>query len=119
MDDFAEKRKLPRFSVKWPVTLHSPAGTVQGETKNISAIGACIECNTLLKVNEPYWMEIGIPKRPVAVRGTVVWSNLVIDRSETEVSHAGLSIMKIEEEDREWLNTAILRQHEEIEVIDK
>ena len=108
MDDFAEKRKLPRLSVRWPVALHSPAGTVQGETKNISATGACIECDTLLKVNEPYWMEIGIPKRPVAVRGIVVWSNLVISRSENEVSHAGLSIMKIEAEDREWLKRAIL-----------
>jgi hypothetical protein len=108
MDDFAEKRKLPRLSVRWPVTLSSPAGTVKGETKNISAIGACIECDILLGVNEPYWMEIGIPQRAVAVRGTVIWTNLVIDRSETELCHAGLSIMRIESEDREWLNSAIL-----------
>jgi hypothetical protein len=113
MVDFAEKRKLPRMSVKWPVTLHSPTGTVQGETKNITATGACIECGSLLRVNEPYWMEIEIPQHPVAVRGTVIWSNLVINRSETEVSQAGLCIMKIEEEDREWLNTAILAQPNE------
>jgi len=112
MDDFAEKRKLPRLSVRWPVTLHSPAGTVQGETKNINASGACVECGTLLRVNEPYWMEIGIPERPIPVRGTVIWCYLLIDRSQTEVSHAGLSIMRIEEEDREWLNTTILRQGE-------
>ena len=116
MDDFPEKRKLPRLNVRWPVTLHSPTGTVKGETKNISATGACIECHTLLRVNEACWMEINIPQRPVAVMGTVIWSNLVINRSEKEVSYAGLSILKIEEEDREWLSTSILRQHEEIEV---
>jgi hypothetical protein len=55
-------------------------------------------------------MEIGIPRRPVAVRGKVIWSNLAINSSGTEVSHAGLSIMKIEEEDREWLNKEILRR---------
>lgn len=98
--------------VRWPVTLHSPAGTVQGETKDITVMGACICCSTLLRVNEPYWMEIVIPQRPVAVRGTVVWSNLVINRSKTELSHAGFSIMKIEEDDREWINTAILGQGE-------
>ena len=113
MDDSSDRRKLSRMSVRWPVTLHSPAGTVQGETKNITAIGACIECSSFLRVNEPYWMEIGIPQRPVAVRGTVIWSNLVINRSKTEVSHAGLSIMRIEEEDREWLNAAILSQPSE------
>jgi len=112
MDDFVERRKLPRMSVRWPVRLHSPMGTVQGATKNITSTGACIECSTLLSVNEPYWMEIGIPQRPVAVRGRVLWSNLVINRGKTEVSHAGLSIMKIEEEDREWINTAVLGQGE-------
>ena len=112
MDDFVERRKLPRISVRYPVILYSPMGTVQGATKNISATGACIECSTLLRVNEPCWMEIGIPQRPVAVRGTVLWSSLVINRSKAEVSYAGLSIMRIEEEDREWLNTAILRQGE-------
>lgn len=112
MDDLPERRKLPRMSVRWPVRLYSPMGTVQGATKNITATGACIECSTLLRVNEPYWMEIGIPQRPVAVRGIVLWSDFVVDRSKTEVSHAGLSIMKIEEADREWLNAAILRQGE-------
>jgi hypothetical protein len=114
MDDFLERRKLPRMRVRWPVTLHSPTGTVQGTTENITVSGACIECSTHLMVNEPCWMEIGIPQRPVAVMGTVIWSSLLIDRSETEVSHAGLSIMRIEEEDREWLNTAILGQSNQL-----
>jgi hypothetical protein len=108
MADFVERRELPRMSVRWPVTLHYPEGTVQGQTKNISATGACIECDTLLSVNEPYWMEVEIPQRPVAVRGIVIWSSLIINRSETEVSHAGLSITTIEEEDREWFNATIL-----------
>ena len=108
MDDFVERRRLPRMMVKWPVTLHSPSGTAQGATKNLNATGACIECGTLLEVNEPYWMEIGIPERSVAVRGTVVWSNLAVNQSETDVSHVGLSITRIEEGDREWFNNAIL-----------
>ena len=113
MDDFVERRKLPRMRVRWPVTLHSPMGTVQGETKNITIAGACIKCSSFLWVNEPYYMELGIPQRPVAVRGTVVWSNLDINRSQGEVSHAGLSIARIEEKDREWFNTAILENGKE------
>jgi hypothetical protein len=113
VDDFVERRKLPRMSVRWPITLHSPMGTVQGETKNITATGACIKCSSFLMVNDPYYMELGTPQRPVAVRGIVIWSNLIINGSEVEVSHAGLSIMRIEEEDREWLNTAILEHGKE------
>ena len=53
-------------------------------------------------------MEIAIPKRPVVVRGRVIWSNLVINRSKNKVSKKGLSIIRIAAEDREWLNKAIL-----------
>jgi hypothetical protein len=48
MDDSVERRKLPRMSVKWPVVLHSPMGTTQGETRNITDTGACIECSILV-----------------------------------------------------------------------
>jgi hypothetical protein len=46
--------------------------------------------------------------RFLIVRGIVIWSSLIINRHETEVSHAGLSITRIEEEDREWFNATIL-----------
>jgi len=64
-------------------------------------------------------MEIAIPKRPVVVRGRVIWSNLVINRSENKVSKKGLSIIRIAAEDRAWLNSAILGDGEKFGISPK
>jgi len=108
MEDFKERRKLPRMSVSWPVTLYTAAGEVEGITRDLTSTGAYVQCSGLPKVHEAYWIQIGVPHRTLMLRGKVIWSNLVIDETGKEVSHAGILFIKIEDEDRCVLRDAIL-----------
>jgi hypothetical protein len=108
MEDFIERRKLPRMSVSWPVTLYTATGEMEGVTRDLTSTGAYIQCSERLRLHEECWLQIGVPHRTLMLKGKVMWSNLVIDESGTEVSHAGLSFIHIESEDRTALRDAIL-----------
>jgi hypothetical protein len=108
MEDFIERRKLPRMSVSWPVTLYTAAGEVKGVTRDLTSTGAYIQCKERLKLHEECWLQIGVPHRTLMLKGKVIWSNLVMDENGTEVSQAGLSFIHIESEDRMALRDAIL-----------
>jgi len=54
------RRKHPRIAGSWPVTILTGRGPVQGEAKNISAIGACIQCSKRLIVEEIYPVYFGV-----------------------------------------------------------
>ena len=108
MDDFAERRKLPRIRVSWPVTVYTSAGELTGETKNLTPSGASIQCKERLNLNETCWLQIRVPRHDLMLMGKVVWSDLVIEKTGADVSHAGLSFIHIEGEDREILRDAIM-----------
>ena len=108
MENFIERRKLPRMSVSWPVTLYTAAGEVAGETRNITSNGAYVQCSEQLNLNEALWLQIRVPHRDLMLMGKVIWSNLVIDKTGAQASHAGISFVQIAEEDRRVLRDAIL-----------
>ena len=108
MGDFTERRKLPRMSVSWPVTLYTAAGEVAGETRNITSSGAYVQCSERLNLNEALWLQIRVPHRDLMLMGKVIWSNLVIDKTGAQASHAGICFVQIAEEDRRVLRDAIL-----------
>jgi Tfp pilus assembly protein PilZ len=108
MEDFIERRKLPRISVSWPVTLYTAAGDVEGVTRDLTSTGAYVQCKERVKLKEECWLQLGIPHRTLMLKGKVIWSDLVMDETGTEVSHAGLSFIQIEREDRQVLREAIL-----------
>lgn len=108
MGEFTERRKLPRMSVRWPVTLYTAAGEVAGETRNITSTGAYIQCSNPLNLDEVFWLQIRVPNRDLMVMGKVIWSNLVIDKTGVEASHTGIFFIHIVDEDRRVLRDAIL-----------
>jgi hypothetical protein len=108
MEDLIEKRKLPRMSVRWPITLYTAAGEVPGEIRDITSSGAYVQCSERLNVNETYWLQIRIPHHELMLKGKVIWSNLVIDKTRKDVSHGGISFIQIKEEDRRVLKDAIV-----------
>jgi Tfp pilus assembly protein PilZ len=108
MENFIERRKLPRLSVSWPVTLYTAAGETEGMTRDLTSTGAYIQCRERLKLHEECWLQIEVPHRTLMLKGKVIWSNLIIDESGTEVSRMGLSFLHIESDDRMALRDAIL-----------
>lgn len=72
-----ERRIYPRAEVQWPVSAITAAGIVQGETKNLSMLGAFISCSKPLDSNEIVALTINIPdtEHSLTVRAQVVWSS--------------------------------------------
>ena len=72
-----DRRIYPRAEVQWPVSAMTAEGAVQGETKNLSMLGAFISCSKPVSSNEVLALTINIPDtdHSLTVRAQVVWSN--------------------------------------------
>lgn len=71
-----DKRSYPRSKVKWPVTMITPDGTMEGETTDVSTLGAFIHCQEPLDPTESFLLNVQLPAgSPLQVFAKVVWSN--------------------------------------------
>jgi hypothetical protein len=72
-----DKRLYPRSKVRWPVTMISSAGSMQGETRDMSTLGAFISCETPLHPTERLLLNVKLPSgSPLQVSAQVVWSQV-------------------------------------------
>ncbi|MGD8437279.1 MAG: PilZ domain-containing protein [Syntrophobacterales bacterium] len=71
-----DKRLYPRSKVKWPVTMTTSAGTIEGETIDVSTLGAYIQCPEQLNPSENLLLSVRLPAgSPLQVFAEVVWSS--------------------------------------------
>jgi hypothetical protein len=71
-----EKRLYPRSKVRWPVTMTTSVGTIEGETIDVSSLGAYIQCREPLNASENFVLSVRLPVgSPLRVFAEVVWSN--------------------------------------------
>ena len=105
-----ERRKHPRIPVRWPITIITKKGTVEGESRNITVAGIFVHCLEALHKDEDYQMIIKIPeKESLLVKGRVAWSNF--ENMDLNASYVGMGFcfIKISEEDRSVLGDMISR----------
>jgi len=74
MHEFDEKRVHPRMKARWPVTILTEHGPVQGETVNIGATGAFVKCRGEFRKNQVYWMLIGFDRQSPMLNGKALFS---------------------------------------------
>ena len=70
------KRKHPRATGSWRVTILTDRGPLQGEAKNISATGAYIQCCRRLLVGEIYSVYFAVDEKSVVIEGKVIWTSI-------------------------------------------
>lgn len=107
MSDFVEKRKLPRIGVRWPVTMITEKGSVEGEARNITMEGVFIHCMEKLSLNETYRLLIHPSGEKIEVMGKLVWSNLDSAADRDILPGMGFCFVKVSEGDRDLLRDAI------------
>lgn len=73
MHPFEEKRIHARMKARWPVTIMTDQGLVQGETANLSATGAYVKCRGKFREKDVYWMLIGFDKQSTVINGKALW----------------------------------------------
>jgi hypothetical protein len=91
---YDDRRIHPRMTARWPVTILTDQGPVQGETMNIAAKGAYIQCEGQIDQNEAYQMVIGFDKQSVAVNGKVLWSDREAGGGRREVTRIGVVFLE-------------------------
>lgn len=110
MTDGIEKRRHPRIPVRWPVTIITDKGTIEGESRNITIAGVFIHCQEEIHENEVHQIIIKIPKQEaILVKGQVVWSNFDSMEETNTYLGMGFSFIKISEDDRMVLADVISR----------
>lgn len=103
-----EKRRSKRSDVRWPVSVESEHGTIQGEIRNISLSGIYVRCDEPLRVNEDFRMAIIPPNRQaIGLTGKVVWADMYgIDEDENAFG-MGVCLVEITKEGQKFLQNAV------------
>ena len=102
-----EKRRSNRSDVRWPVSVESEHGTIQGEIRNISLSGIYVRCDEPLRVNEDFRMAIIPPNRQaIGLTGKVVWADMYGIDEEENAFGMGICLVEIAEEDQKFLQNA-------------
>ena len=99
MTNKIERRKQERINVRWPITVFTDKGTIEGETRNISVSGMYINCKVPLSLNESYRVSITPPNHQnIELTCKVVWSDLY---------GIGFCFVEVPDEDRHLLRGII------------
>ena len=108
MTDGKERRKHPRMIVRWPVSVITDVGLIEGETRNITSEGVFIHSKERLVENHQYQLIVKLPKhQPIVVRGRLIWSNLEECDDNSLLGGMAFSFVKVSEEDRRYLEKVI------------
>ena len=103
-----EKRLYPRSKVRWPVTMTTPIGTIEGETLDVSTMGAYIQCQEPFNPSENFLLSVRLPAgSPLRVFAEIVWSNSTGLESKNEPPGDGGSFSMVIAErkaHRAWLH---------------
>jgi len=88
-----EKRIYPRAQVRWTVSALTAAGSIRGETKNITTQGALICCPKPLRPNERFLLTVNGPSGSMQVIAQVVWSSICACDDERDPSAMGVKFI--------------------------
>ena len=101
----AERRKYPRVKTRWPVTVITRDGLVQGETKNIGIGGGLISCDHPLSLHEKICIILQVPNHePVAVNTIVVRSNVTRQYKQKTLPDVALYYVDLTEQQQQVLS---------------
>jgi hypothetical protein len=108
LDDPRERRKSPRISVNWPITIITSQGMIEGESRNITPSGVFIHCKKKLPEDEVYQLIIKLPNgKQIIVKGQMMWSNLNGREDTGALVDMGFSFIKMSDQDQKVLRTVI------------
>ena len=107
--NFTQRRANPRVEVKWPVTMMTPEGDMDGTIENISAGGAYIRCGTLLSKNDLFIFAILIQDREESWIGAeVVWIDIPLSPDKEPIPVGmGIRFTNLSAEDVRFLTDTV------------
>jgi len=98
----------PRVKVKWPVTVNTEKGSMEGVTLDLGTDGAFVSCAKPLRLNEVFDMVITAPDQTIEVKAEVIWSNIYGPDDDITPRGMGVRFLKISGKDRRAIAKAAL-----------
>lgn len=100
--------KNPKIKIRWPITINTEQGGIDGEVKTVTNAGIFIHCAKPLRNNETYRMVIRpTPELSVEIKGTLILSNPGNVDSSSNLSRMALSFVRVSEGDHQRLKSLI------------
>ena len=95
-----ERKKRPIIRAKWPFSVVTNQGVIDGELRTVTDAGAFIHCDKPLRHNEIYRMVIRpTPEMSVEVKGKLILSNPGRSSYGNNLSSMTLSFVKFSKGD--------------------
>ena len=98
----------PRVKVKWPVTVKTEKGSMEGVTLDLGTDGAFVSCAKPLRLNDVFDMVITAPEQAIEVKAEVVWSNIYGPNDDITPRGMGVRFLRISGKDRRAIAKAAL-----------
>jgi hypothetical protein len=98
----------PRVKVKWPVTVKTEKGSMEGVTLDLGTDGAFVSCAKPLRLNDVFDMVITAPEQAIEVKAEVIWSNIYGPDDDITPRGMGVRFLKISGKDRRAIAKAAL-----------
>jgi hypothetical protein len=98
----------PRTKTRWPITITTDQGGIDGELRTVTNAGIFIHCDKPLNNNETYRMVIRpSPELSVEIKGKLILSDPGNTNSNSNLSSMALSFVKVSEGDHRRLKNLI------------
>ena len=98
----------PRVKVKWPVTIKTEKGSMEGVTLDLGTDGAFVSCAKPLRLNDVFDMVITAPEQAIEVKAEVIWSNIYGPDDDITPRGMGVRFLRISGKDRRAIAKAAL-----------
>jgi len=98
----------PRVKVKWPVTVATEKGSMEGVTLDLGTDGAFVSCANPLRLNEVCNMVITAPDQTIEVKAEVIMSNIYGPDDHITPRGMGVRFLEISGKDRKAIAKAAL-----------
>ena len=106
--NFTQRRANPRVDVKWPVTMMTPEGDMDGTIENISAGGAYIRCGTPLFKKDLFILAILSQNQELTWIGAeVVWIDIPSNHDSEVPVGMGVRFTSISADDLRFIDDAV------------
>jgi hypothetical protein len=103
-----ERRKQYRVEVDWPAVVWGHNGAFSVKLRNISASGACVTADTMLKRSEKFSLYVAPDNhRPFRADSQVVWLRVDCSQHTSPLCTMGIRFTKVSVVDLQSLESAI------------
>lgn len=100
--------KRSRIKIRWPITITTDQGGIDGELRTVTNAGIFIHCDRPLNNNETYRIVIRpTPELSIEIKGKLILSNPGHTNSNSNLSSMALSFVKVSERDQRRLKNLI------------